>query len=551
LRWLLTGATLFQPFDPGKTLTFLVEHIINLCFFLVLLFFGISNTFASALVATVLRLAKPTLHRKYTRWRKVRHYGLRRKIQTRFLTRPTRRLLSVYIRSLQWSFMEPFLEDDSPLQIYKPHHPSSLQISEFVNSFNPASYFPIFKTLLDPNWFHSSSYTALQDQAMVAVLDVVDRRVDTTVKPLVYKALKTTELPIIIDSGASISLTPRLEDFHGTLKQCKLGHIQGIKSEIAVLGFGFVYWQVEDKYGVTRVIRTKAYYVPEAKIRLLSPQSYLQEHKRGRFLLEHTHTTLELADGSLLTFPYQASINLPVMHSTAAFGKTGLFHVGFDHADVVALGDSEITTLVSVCDERNDNLTSAQRELLLWHQKLVHADMSRIQQLCRQGILQTKNIAVKSCPRPLCAACQYGKQSRNNTGQQVRPDPERHNTLKAGQLRPGEMVSMDQFVSSYPGRLLTSRGKEGADDRYHGGTLMMDNASKFALFQPQVSLRFGETIQAKRKCEEFAYDCGTKIQFYHTDNSPFRGREFMEELHANNQKVRYSGVGGHHQNGVA
>ena len=38
---------------------------------------------------------------------------------------------------------------------------------------------------------------------------------------------------------------------------------------------------------------------------------------------------------------------------------------------------------------------------------------------------------------------------------------------------------------------------------------------------------------------------------YCTDNGVYTSREFLEEIHTNSQKIRHSGVGGHHQNGVA
>ncbi len=41
------------------------------------------------------------------------------------------------------------------------------------------------------------------------------------------------------------------------------------------------------------------------------------------------------------------------------------------------------------------------------------------------------------------------------------------------------------------------------------------------------------------------------MQMYHADNAPFRAEEFVRDCTNKEQKIDYSGVGAHHQNGVA
>jgi hypothetical protein len=75
-------------------------------------------------------------------------------------------------------------------------------------------------------------------------------------------------------------------------------------------------------------------------------------------------------------------------------------------ADAVALGDeNELSTLMSVADETNQNLSLAQKELLLWHWKMGHANQSWIQHLTRKTkdtigvnpVLKMKHGGVSSC----------------------------------------------------------------------------------------------------------------------------------------------------------
>eukprot|EP00957_Ditylum_brightwellii_P180121 13720806-Ditylum_brightwellii.AAC.1 len=46
---------------------------------------------------------------------------------------------------------------------------------------------------------------------------------------------------------------------------------------------------------------------------------------------------------------------------------------------------------VDLAAEKNQNLTSAQKELLHWHQRLCHVSSSTIQWLARSGHLPVKN----------------------------------------------------------------------------------------------------------------------------------------------------------------
>ena len=66
-----------------------------------------------------------------------------------------------------------------------------------------------------------------------------------------------------------------------------------------------------------------------------------------------------------------------------------------------------------------------------------------------------------------------------------------------------------------------------------------------------MSLGSSETVKSKLGFERDAYDCGVVVSSYHTDNGIFTSKEFMEVVLRQDQKVRFSGVGAAHQNGVA
>ena len=143
---------------------------------------------------------------------------------------------------------------------------------------------------------------------------------------------------------------------------------------------------------------------------------------------------------------------------------------------------------------------------------------------------------------------QMRRQPGTNTGALVKG---KEMMLRREHLQPGDCVSLDQYESSIPGRLPHTYGKEKKDDQYNGGTLFIDHASSMVFIQHQVSLHTGETLQAKHKFEQLAREYGVTIKAYHADNSPFGNADFIRSIEDNGQTIKFSGVGAHHQNGVA
>ena len=235
-------------------------------------------------------------------------------------------------------------------------------------------------------------------------------------------------------------------------------------------------------------------------------------------------------------------------------------NVGLTFEDACILGDGfSARTFLSVADETNQNLTASQKELLTWHWKLGHANFQWIQTLCRHPtsdskrcILPTKLAKTSSFPAPKCAACMLGKQARRTPTLSIGHHlPNKDLLLKTNHLNPGDCVSLDQYQSSIPGRLEHTYGKEKKDERYTGGTIFVDHASGLMYLQHQVSLRVGETLKAKYAFEQMARDFSVSIKKYHADNMPFGNGDFVRSVEDSGQSIKFSGVGAHHQNGVA
>jgi len=122
--------------------------------------------------------------------------------------------------------------------------------------------------------------------------------------------------------------------------------------------------------------------------------------------------------------------------------------------------------------------------------------------------------------------------------------------LKSNHLQPGDKTSIDQYLSTVPGQIEHTKGKELKKDKYVGGTIFVDHASSFIYVHNQVTLRSGDTLCSKIKFESFASSCGVRLSF-RADNFPFASQEITEHLLACGQEIDYSGFGAHHQNGIA
>jgi hypothetical protein len=126
---------------------------------------------------------------------------------------------------------------------------------------------------------------------------------------------------------------------------------------------------------------------------------------------------------------------------------------------------------------------------------------------------EAKESSVLSLSRPLCAACQLAKQTRQGAGVRTTvPVPETLDGLTRNKLEPGQSVSIDQYMSAAHGRVAHTKGKEAKSKKYTGGTLFIDHATQYIHCRHQVSLRVGEPLKVKNDFERFAKESGRTIK---------------------------------------
>ncbi len=455
-------------------------------------------------------------------------------------------------------------------------------LDAFMQTIDPLAEFQAMKKVLNPTFLcgttQADRLTSFKRTAMVAAFkfrlskdfntvtelnstSVTDDYADRIAQMSIYlNHAEDRNIPIVIDTGASVSLSPNKSDFIGPIEACTTSELQGLSSTIKCEGMGWVDWTIRDLYGVTRRLRTRAYYVPDAQIRLFSPQKYFQEHKAGSLLLTWQNSLLTLCDGTQMTFPYNSGNSLPLMLPDSCFAM----HVmgsNFEESHFLNDSSQNETILMSVAEETNQNLSNAEKEVLRWHWKLGHANMQHVQQLLvqrdatdgKRTILPTKHKSASSFDASTvkCAACELGKGHLRKP-----PDPKtrlypKEKAISAGDLKPGDCVSMDQYQSTVRGRLPHTKGLEPEDSQYCGGTIFCDHASGFLYVRHQTSLNACETISSKRAFERVCGENGVKVKKFRADNHPFGSEAFRKALEEDDQSITFSGVGAHHQNGVA
>ena len=186
-----------------------------------------------------------------------------------------------------------------------------------------------------------------------------------------------------------------------------------------------------------------------------------------------------------------------------------------------------------------------QQQLLHWHHRLGHLPFARLKEAAEVGIIPRR---LRNVRAPVCTACMYSKATKKPWRTRAPPTGETVPPVTA----PGTVVSVDQLESSTPGFIGQLKGWL-TRQRYMCATVFVDQYSDLTFVYLQRSTNADETLDAKEAFERYAYQHGVKILHYHADNGRFNENAWIHHLSRQNpqQTQSYSGVGAHHQNGIA
>lgn len=176
----------------------------------------------------------------------------------------------------------------------------------------------------------------------------------------------TSSPPLIVDSGASVCISPNRSDFV-TYHPSRM-NIKDLSSTNTVAGEGQLAWTILDVLGHEHHIQLPGYHISQAQVRLLSPQVLLR-HFGGHAHLTSQLLQIRLDDGSVFDAPYCPRTSLPCLQIAPTNGNTCFWSTTFDFTH------SQAMTYPSLLTNDNTNLSAAQKELLLWHHRLSHASL--------------------------------------------------------------------------------------------------------------------------------------------------------------------------------
>jgi hypothetical protein len=187
---------------------------------------------------------------------------------------------------------------------------------------------------------------------------------------------------LLWDTGATLSVTPYMEDFISpliTTDQPKI--MKGIAKGLQIQGIGTVKYQLLDDNGESYTITTQAYYTPDAKRRIFSPQAYFQDLGSKATTMQNKDSIKLQVGKQVVTILYNELNNLPTL-KLSNYGKA----CEKEHSKQ----NFNIETSLCVTDSENQNLTGAQKELLRFHFHLGHINMACIQLALKSGSRRIK-----------------------------------------------------------------------------------------------------------------------------------------------------------------
>ena len=175
--------------------------------------------------------------------------------------------------------------------------------------------------------------------------------------------------PVTIDTGATFTITPFCSDFVTRLTSTEGAILHGLARGLRIEGSGTVHWNLPADDGSQITLAMTAYYVPDAKQCLLSPQHYLQnsaDPTKQHFAITATHMEFVSEHRRKATVKYHHQNNLPTIQMWNS------------HQQREPQAEAMEACVLNV---NNINLTPPQNELLHLHFHLCHQGFDSLQQL--------------------------------------------------------------------------------------------------------------------------------------------------------------------------
>ena len=293
----------------------------------------------------------------------------------------------------------------------------------------------------------------------------------------------TDSYEIGIDNHSTRCISPKANDFISPILPTS-SILNGFSGSIKVKGVGTVQWKIQDDEGKEHIFKIKnCLYVPQVKIRLLSPQQWSQQRKQNRSNSTSSCTTLADScvlqwDGHTKTIPLDPVTNVAIMRISSGYDKYRNFCSTCDrysmksHSEEVVAATSEMIEQEPVIADESLNHMKKEMpkheyeiqelddeiigkddlsEFMRWHYRLGHLPYAKMKTLCLLNILPRKFLKIKP---PKCAGCIYSSMTRKPWTTNRKQNIKHIKFTK----EPGMCVSVDQMESTTPGFIGQTKG---------------------------------------------------------------------------------------------
>ena len=150
--------------------------------------------------------------------------------------------------------------------------------------------------------------------------------------------------------------------------------IKDLSLSNTVAGEGLMRWKVEDLAGHVVNLDLPGYHILGVEVRLLSPQVLLSTF--GGHTTQTTQKVEECLENGLILHAHLCpQSRLPLLPFVPNDTPTSFW------CDAFAYSVADVAQTKLILSSENQNLSSSQKELLLWHQHLSHANLTWIQTL--------------------------------------------------------------------------------------------------------------------------------------------------------------------------
>jgi hypothetical protein len=341
-------------------------------------------------------------------------------------------------------------------------------------------------------------------------------------------------VPLIFDTGASISLSPVRSDFIGPIRPVQHVHIKGIASGLQAEGVGDISYNFTNDAGQSQTITLRnCLYVPQCVVRLICPRQIgiVTGNPNDGLYATQSSTTL-IVHGQHATIKCDSLSQLPILFTNPGI-QSYLNFTGPIHACGANTTGAP----------GHNNLTKRQKEKLYLHEMCAHEGFVNLNCWIRAGYFPNVDPSFSSEPDPMCTACAFGKARRNT-----------HKThtghISKGHASPGDGVSSDGIESGTPGRPFTTKGL-ASKTRYNYVSFWVDHVTAFMYLTFHSSKAATELVKSKLEFEQYADRFNVRVSNIRADNGVYSAQLFREACLKQQQNLTFCAVGAHWQNRIA